>query len=153
MRSRLVADAWYIVSNSLADARHMTASRVWQGIMTGIRAVFMGVKDANKTIKETVRQWDGVTEHLHRFGGTEWRLGRREIGHIHGSYLVDIPFPKKVRDEVVASGQAEAHHILPDSGWISFYLNRPEDIAQAINLLHRSYSLAVEQQARRKSNS
>ena len=140
-------------SKLVADARQMTAKQVWQGIMTGIKAVFMGVKDGNKRIKETVGQWDGVTEHVHRFGGTEWRLGRREIGHIHGSFLVDIPFPKKVRDEVVSSGQAEAHHILPDSGWISFYLRQPEDVEQAINLLQRSYALAVEQQARRKSGS
>ena len=35
------------------------------------------------------------------------KVGRREIGHIHGDSLVDIPFPKKIRDEIVAAGQAE----------------------------------------------
>jgi hypothetical protein len=151
MVSKLMNDTIYIISNSLADARQMTAKRVWLGIITGIQAIFMGVKDANKTINTAVVGWDGVSQHLHRYGGTEWRLGRREIGHIHGNYLVDIPFPKKVRDEVIGAGEAEAHHILPDSGWISFYVRQPDDVAQAINLLHRSYKLAVEQQARRKS--
>ncbi len=42
-----------------------------------------------------------MTAHPHRFGGTEYRLGKRELGHIHGDYLVDIPFPKKVRDEIM----------------------------------------------------
>ena len=139
-----------IILNSLADARHMSAGRIWAGISTGIKAVYMGVKDANKTINKTVLEWSGVTKHVHRYGGTEWRLGRREIGHIHGNYLVDIPFPKKVRNEVITAREAEPHHILPDTGWISFYLREPEDVHRAINLLRRSYDLAVAQQARRR---
>jgi hypothetical protein len=79
----------------------------------------------------------------------EYRLGRREIGHIHGDYLVDIPFPTKVRDEIVASGQAEPHHVLPESGWVSFHLRQPADIEQAIALLQRSFDLAARQQARK----
>lgn len=142
-----------IISNSLADARHMSAGRIWEGILTGIKSIFMGVNGANKTISEAVLQWDGVTKHVHRYGGTEWRLGRREIGHIHGSYLVDIPFPKKVRDEAVAAGEAEPHHILPDTGWVSFYLNEPEDVERAIALLYWSFELAKAQQARRQTKS
>ena len=110
----------------------------------------MGVNNANQTINQAVLTWDGVTKHIHRYGGTEWRLGRREIGHIHGNYLVDIPFPKKVRDEIVAAREAEPHHILPDTGWISFYLREFEDVDRAVNLLQRSYKLAIAQQARRK---
>ncbi|HXF60483.1 MAG TPA: luciferase family protein, partial [Caldilineaceae bacterium] len=73
----------------------------------------------------------------------------REIGHIHGDSLVDIPFPTAVRNELVAAGQAEPHHVLPDSGWISFYLHRPEDVEHAIALLHRSYQIAQQQAQRR----
>jgi hypothetical protein len=100
---------------------------------------------AREQIKQAVLAWEGVTAHLHRFGGTEYHLGRREIGHVHGDYLVDIPFPKKVRDEIVAGGQAEPHHILPDSGWISFYLREPADIERAISLFRQSFELAVKQ--------
>jgi hypothetical protein len=88
-----------------------------------------------------------VTAHPHRFGGTEYRLGRREIGHIHGDYLVDIPFPKKVRDEIVAAGRAEPHHILPESGWISFYLREPADVERAISLFRQSFELAMKQRS------
>lgn len=56
----------------------------------------MAVTGAQKRITETVLSWDGVIAHPHRFGGTEYRLGRREIGHMHGDRLVDIPFPKKI---------------------------------------------------------
>ena len=81
----------------------------------------------------------------HRFGGSEFRLGTREIGHIHGDALVDIPFPKKMRDEIVSAGEAEPHHVLPDTGWVSFYLREPADVERAIALLHRSYQVALRQ--------
>ncbi|RLT45322.1 MAG: hypothetical protein DWI57_00955 [Chloroflexi bacterium] len=105
---------------------------------------------AQATIVQTLLTWEGVTQHPHRFGGVELRLGSREIGHIHGDWLVDIPFPSKVRDEVVASGQAEPHHILPDSGWISRYLRQPGDLETAIALLGRSYAIALHQRSKRQ---
>jgi hypothetical protein len=102
----------------------------------------MTIRGAKEQITQALLSWEGITAHAHRFGGTEFRVGRREIGHIHGDYLVDIPFPKKVRDEVVAAGRAEPHHVLPQSGWISFYIRQPADVEQAIALLRRSFELA-----------
>jgi hypothetical protein len=90
-----------------------------------------------------------VTAHPHQFGGVEYRLGKREIGHIHGDALVDIPFPTKVRDELVAAGTAEPHHVLPESGWVSFYIRQPEHVGEAIALLRRSYELALRQREAR----
>jgi len=82
---------------------------------------------AQETITHAVSAWEGVTVQPHRYGGVEYVIGRREIGHIHGDHMVDIPFPKKVRDEIVQAERAQAHHILPESGWVSFYLRQPED--------------------------
>ena len=70
-------------------------------------------------------------------------LGKRELGHIHGDRLIDIPFPKPIRDELVSSGQAEPHHILPNSGWISFFLKSEADIDHAIKLMRTSFELAA----------
>ena len=105
----------------------------------------MASHHARQKIHEAVLSWPGVTAHSHRFGGTEYRLGRRELGHVHGDHLVDIPFPKKMRNEIVAAGRAQPHHILPDSGWVSFYLNEPADVEQAIALFKASFDLALEQ--------
>jgi predicted DNA-binding protein (MmcQ/YjbR family) len=102
----------------------------------------MTIRGAKEQITQALLSWEGITAHAHRFGGTEFRVGRREIGHIHGDYLVDIPFPKKVRDEVVAAGRAEPHQVLPQSGWISFYIRQPADVEQAIALLRQSFELA-----------
>lgn len=101
-------------------------------------------------IRHEVGGWPGVSAHPHRFGGTEYRLGRREIGHVHGERLVDIPFPKRVRDELVASGEAAAHHVLPESGWVSVQLREEGDAERAVRLLRRSFDLATAQAERRE---
>lgn len=108
----------------------------------------MPVRGASRQVIETLLTWEGIESHPHRFGGVEFRIGKREIGHIHGDSLVDIPFPKKVRDAVVAAGEAEPHHILPESGWVSFYLRDQADVARAIQLLQRSYAIALKQKNR-----
>jgi hypothetical protein len=105
----------------------------------------MTVRNARNDIETAVLSWPQIESYPHRFGGVEYRIGKREIGHIHGDALVDIPFPKAVRDEVVAAGQAEPHHILPASGWISFYLRESKDVSAAIALLRRSYEIAAKQ--------
>jgi hypothetical protein len=107
----------------------------------------MTVSAAQETITRAVTTWEGVTVQPHRFGGVEYVIGKREIGHIHGDHWVDIPFPKKVRDEIVQAERAQAHHILPESGWVSFYLRQPEDVAQAIALLAESYQIARRQKS------
>ena len=110
----------------------------------------MSVRGANEQIVKAALSWPGVGAHPHRFGGTEFRLGTREIGHVHGDHLVDIPFPTRVRREVVAAGHARPHHVLPESGWVSVYLRRPSDVEGAIELLRRSYQIARAQRARRR---
>ena len=108
----------------------------------------MSVKGAQTSITNAVTAWAGVTVAPHRFGGVEYVIGKREIGHIHGDHLVDIPFPKKVRDEIVAAGRAQPHHILPETGWVSFYLWQEADVEQAIALLHESYQIAQKQKSK-----
>ena len=108
----------------------------------------MPVQAARNRIQEAALAWPGVTGHPHRFGGAEYRIGKREIGHVHGDYLIDIPFPTRVRDELIAAGRAEAHHVLPESGWVSFYIREEADVQKAIDLLRLSYDLAAKQKAK-----
>ena len=112
------------------------------------KEIRMSVRGAQASITRVVTSWSGVMVQPHRFGGVEYVIGKREIGHIHGDHLVDIPFPKKVRDEIVAVGRAEPHHILPETGWVSFYLRQENDVEQAIALLHESYQIAQKQKSK-----
>jgi len=108
---------------------------------------------ASETIRDAVLSWPQVSEEPHRFGGVEFRLGKREFGHLHGEVLLDVPFPRTVRDELIGAGLVERHHILPDSGWISFRIRKAGDAEAAIALLRRSYDLAIAQLVRREQQS
>ena len=90
-------------------------------------------------IIRTVSAWPGVTAGPHRFGGTELRFGRRELGHVHGSRLADLPFPLLIRNELVADGLAEPHHIYPESGWVSVRINGEDDVPRVLKLFRMNY--------------
>ncbi len=90
-------------------------------------------------ISREVLSWAGVTAEPHRFGGVEFRLGRRELGHLHGDRLADLPFPRAVREQLVSVGQAEPHHILPDSGWVTRRIRSEADVAEVIDLFRLNY--------------
>lgn len=110
----------------------------------------MALTGARSRITEEILTWKGTSALPHRFGGTEYRLGTREIGHIHGDHMIDIPFPRRIRDEVVANGLAEPHHLLPETGWVSFYLRSDGDIEKGIDLLQQSYEIASRQRQKRQ---
>jgi hypothetical protein len=111
------------------------------------RKTKMAIHGASQIIHNAVMQWPEIESEPHQFGGIEYRIGRREIGHTHGDNGVDIPFPRAVRDELVADGIVAPHHVLPDSTWISFYLKQPDDVEQAIALLQRSYEIVRQRAA------
>jgi hypothetical protein len=98
------------------------------------------VADAiHDAIVREVTSWPGVTTGRHRFGGTEFRLGRRELGHLHGSGLADLPFPLLVRDDLVATGRAQPHHIYPESGWVSYPIDSATDVVPVVALFRLNY--------------
>jgi ribonuclease BN (tRNA processing enzyme) len=83
--------------------------------------------------------WEGVTSHSHRFGGIEFRLGKVELGHLHGDHLADLPFPTKLRDQLVDEGRAQPHHVLPASGWVSKRISTAADVQEVIALFRLNY--------------
>lgn len=97
---------------------------------------------AQQAVVREVGSWPGVSVHDHRFGGVEFRVGRRELGHLHPSFA-DLPFPKSVRDQLVAAGRARPHHILPDSGWVTVPMRSASEIANVIDLFRQSYERAT----------
>jgi Family of unknown function (DUF5519) len=93
-------------------------------------------------IDDTVSSWPGVSVAPHRFGGVEFKVGRRELGHLHGDRIADLPFPRRVRDELIAAGRARPHHVLPDSGWVTVSISSPGDVERTIELFRLTYERA-----------
>ena len=93
------------------------------------------MEDIGARITEEVASWDGVTVHAHRFGGVEFRLGRRELGHLHATWA-DLPFTRRVREMLVETGRAEPHRF-GVKGWVSRDLDE-----ETIELFRLSYERA-----------
>ena len=90
-------------------------------------------------IESEVLGWPGFEERPHRFSGVEFRVNGHEIGHLHGDRLADLPFPRKVREELVEAGKAQVHHVLPQTGWVSYHIRGEEDVEGALELFRRNY--------------
>lgn len=90
-------------------------------------------------VERAVRSWPGIHAHTHRFGGTEFRRGGMEIGHLHGNGVLDLLFTPALKSRLLATGRAREHHSFPQSGWVTFVLHSEQDTAGALSLLRLSY--------------
>jgi hypothetical protein len=97
-----------------------------------------------EVVEREVSSWDGVEARSHRFGGVEFRVRGHEIGHLHGSRMADLPFPVRMRKELVAEGKAEPHHLFPQTGWVSYYPRGPEDAPAVVKLFRLNYEHLVQ---------
>src|SRR6185295_6955512 len=87
--------------------------------------------DARDAVTREVSAWEGVSVHDHRFGGVEFRLGRRELGHLHPRFA-DLPFTPEIRDELIGANRARPHHILPKSSWVTVPMRDAAEIRNVI---------------------
>ncbi len=95
---------------------------------------------AAQEIERIVGAWPGVSVSVHaRGGGRQFSYGRAELGHLHGDRFADLPFPKKLRDELIAAGRAAVHAPLPNSGWVRRWINGPDDVGEVIELFRLNY--------------
>jgi hypothetical protein len=111
------------------------------------------MEDIARRIEDEVTSWEGATSRPHRFGGVEFRLGRRELGHLHGDRLADLPYPKRIAAMLVETGRAEPHRFA-SGGWVSKPIRGPEDVDDVVELFRLSYErarVAAEVAARRRS--
>jgi hypothetical protein len=92
-----------------------------------------------KKLEETVASWPRISVHAHRFGGREFRFANAEVGHVHYGWVVDIPFPRSIRDALLTEGLAEEHRWVPNSGWITFRMRSGKDLQHAVWLMRLSY--------------
>jgi len=92
-----------------------------------------------KKLEDEISTWPSISIHSHRLGGKEFRFGSAEVGHVHAGGIVDIPFPRSVRDALLAEGLAEEHHWVPNSGWITFRVQSEDDLKHALWLMRLSY--------------
>jgi len=108
------------------------------GIEEKQRRGFLNMKHLTR-LEEEGCAWPQIAVHLHRFGGREFRLGSAEVGHVHEGGVVDLPFPRSVRDALLAEGLAEEHPWVPNSGRTTFHVRSEDDFKHAVWLVRLSY--------------
>ena len=104
------------------------------------KLLFQGrIAELKADLVAEVGAWEGVEAVPHRFGGTEFLLEHREVGHIHEWGLFDVPLARPIGDAVIEAGAAGRHHILPDSGWVTTFVEDEADRDRAREILRLSY--------------
>jgi len=93
----------------------------------------------HKRIVSEVTGWPGVTTGVGEFGETDFVFEGRSIGHVHSGRQADIPFPRRIRDELVAAGRTGPHHLHHDSGWTTTLMHDDADATAVVELLRLNY--------------
>ena len=100
---------------------------------------------ASERITAEVTSWPGVTAGMGDRGEYGFKLGRREIGHLHGDRVLHIGFPKAVWHELHDAGRIDYHPVFPGKpGYGSRALASDADVEDAIVLIRLNYDRAVE---------
>ncbi|RYD81502.1 MAG: hypothetical protein EOP53_06210 [Sphingobacteriales bacterium] len=92
-------------------------------------------------IEEKVSGWQGITTKLHKYGGVQFNYHGKEIAHIHSNGIADIILNKTLKNNILARGIAQEHHVFKKSGWVSFYINTLEDETNLLFILKEAYLL------------
>jgi Family of unknown function (DUF5519) len=99
---------------------------------------------ASERITEEVTSWPGVEAGVGRRGEFGFRVGRRELGHLHGDYAAHFGFPKDVWAELRAQGRIVPHPVFPDSvGPAARRIEDEADVRDVIELLRLNYDRVV----------
>ena len=99
-------------------------------------------------IEREVLRWPGIWKKRDEngpggIGVTGYRLGRKQIGHVHDDGHADFRFPREVRDELIRSGRAIPHPAFPDSRTTASYrIRNVEDVSGALELFRMGYERA-----------
>jgi len=97
-------------------------------------------KSASRRIVEEVASWDGVEIGPGRRGELSFKVGRREIGHLHGDHAAHFVFPKELWAELEGQGRITFHPVFPKrQGPAARAIRDDADVGDVIALLRLNY--------------
>jgi hypothetical protein len=103
-----------------------------------------GVPAAASTITAEVASWPGVEAGPGSRGELGFRIGRRELGHLHGDHAAHFGFPKAVWQELYDAGRVTYHPVFPGRpGWAARRIETEEDVRDVIAMIRLNYDRVV----------
>jgi hypothetical protein len=101
-------------------------------------------RTASRQIADEVTSWPGVKAGPGRRGEFAFKLGRREIGHLHGDHAAHFGFPKQVWADLFEQGRIDYHPVFPGRpGYASRRIEDRDDIRDVIELMRLNYDRVV----------
>lgn len=106
-------------------------------------------QSAGERITAEVTSWDGVEAGPGRRGEFSFRLGHRELGHLHGDHAAHFSFPRRQWEELAAEGRIGEHPVFPGKhGPASRRIEDDGDVEDVIALMRINYDAAKARGAR-----
>jgi hypothetical protein len=104
----------------------------------------------SEEITEKVTSWPGVEAGPGRRGEFAFKVGGREIGHLHGDHAAHFAFPKDVWRELMDEGRIAEHPVFPGRvGPASRRIESEDDVGDVIAMMRLNYDRAVARQGSR----
>jgi luciferase-like monooxygenase len=98
----------------------------------------------SERITEEVISWPGVTAGPGRRGEFSFKVGRREIGHLHGDHSAHFGFPKRVWESMFEAGRIDYHPVFPGRpGFGARRIETDADVEDVIELMRLNYDRVV----------
>ncbi len=99
---------------------------------------------AGRRIVAEVTSWPGVEAVNGSRGELSLRVGRREIGHLHGDRVFHSGFPKEVWHELYDAGRIDYHPVFPGKpGYGARAIESDADVDDVIAMLRLNYDRSV----------
>lgn len=100
---------------------------------------------ASEQITDEVTSWPGVEAGPGKRGEFAFKVGRREIGHLHGNRSAHFSFPKDVWGELRDQGRITDHPVFPARvGPAARRIDSQADVEDVIALMRLNYERVVE---------
>jgi Family of unknown function (DUF5519) len=95
---------------------------------------------ASERITEQVTSWPGVEAGPGRRGEFSFKVGRREIGHLHGDHAAHFFFQKDLWVELHEQERIVHHPVFPDKdGPAARRIATQDDVRDVIELMRLNY--------------
>lgn len=102
----------------------------------------------SERITQEVAAWPGVAVDDGELGELAFKLGRREIGHLHGEHVAHFSLPKPLWHELRAEQRIEPHPVFPRAvGPAQRRIATDDDVRDVIALLRVNYDRLLARQA------